>query len=293
MNPKAVSALVSIVVLAAYAPAKDIQTDVDAAYQRIKRLQDMKPDTLYRLPVGKAVVAGPKEEFLRKRTAKQILDSNLSSGCGDYAVSFMYLMQKSGYRTLFVDGAQVSTSSLISTFSGHAVVAVKDPKSGKWWLANPTDRSILSRNWSMNSKNFEAFGRLFWIGYCGKLDEYPAKDGESLRLFYARTLRKIPKDVLNQRLTRLAFTIDQDLRNADGNLLNPKVDNLEKEQAKLFADYGVSPEKKIEVLVQKGSENDETSVEQEGRRWIVNVGLKSSCSSGLLAYLYAHIEETR
>jgi len=271
MKAKLIAVFWGLTALIANAPAKGIQADIDAAYSRIKLIKAMRPDTQYRLPVGKDIIAGPKEAYLRRRTADEVLSSNMASGCGDYAVSFMSLMQKSGYRILLVDGALVSSASLINTFSGHAVVAVKDPKSGKWWLANPTDHTILSRNWSTNSKNFEAFGLYFWIGYCGSLDKYPAKDGESLKLFYARTLRKIPRSVLNKRLIKLVFRIGQDLRSADGKLLNPNVMKLEKEQSKLFADFGVSPAKQIEVMLQKGNDDEGTSIEQVGGRWIVRL----------------------
>lgn len=294
MNLKSIAITSTMAFLIAHSPAKGIQADIDAAYQRIKLVGAMKPDTFYRLPVGKAIVAGPKEAYLRKRTADEILRSNLASGCGDYAITFADLMRKAGYRILLVDGALVSGSSLISTFSGHAVVAVKDPKSGKWWLANPTDRTVLSRNWSTASHNFEAFGLYFWIGYCGPVEKYPAKDGQSLELFYAQTLRNVPKDVLNMRLVRLVFTFDESLKDKDGKLLNPNADNLQKEQTKLFAKYAISPINKAEVVLCRGTDDGRTSVEMGANgRWIAKLGLKSSCSSSLLAYFYDQTEKKR
>jgi len=48
------------------------------------------------------------------------------------------------------------------------VVAVRDPANQRWLLADPTNRRIISNDWSPGDKTF--YGDRYWIGYCGPLD---------------------------------------------------------------------------------------------------------------------------
>jgi hypothetical protein len=134
----------------------------------------MKGGQEYSLPVCAVIQSGIGDSFLRKRSAHEILASSLSCGCGDNALVFLDAVQREGKETLLVDAAELSYSSLLYNFSGHVVVAVREPGSnGDWELVDSTNLRVLSKHWSSTEKLFEVFGTKFWVGYCGGLDRYP------------------------------------------------------------------------------------------------------------------------
>src|ERR1019366_1175427 len=92
---------------------------------------------VYSLTVGGKSITAPPDEFLRRRTGQEILESGMSDGCGDNAFAFLYLMEKQKYQAYFVDSAQISTQSLEYGFAGHAVVAVRDTGNGQWVRVDP------------------------------------------------------------------------------------------------------------------------------------------------------------
>src|SRR5574340_561838 len=110
----------------------DAGKSIEGALARVSEIRMMESRKTYTLPVSGVAVTGPKEEFLRRRTAPEVLESGLSSGCGDYAIAFTHVLEKCGFRALLIDGAEISVQSLRSRFSGHAVVAVRDDRNGRW-----------------------------------------------------------------------------------------------------------------------------------------------------------------
>ncbi|MFP4282474.1 MAG: hypothetical protein ACLFU2_07630 [Opitutales bacterium] len=68
------------------------------------------------------------------------------------------------------------------------------------WLVDPTARRVLSTDWDPASRQFEANGKTFWIGYAGPPEDYPVRSPESLRSFYDQTLETVPAAVLESAL---------------------------------------------------------------------------------------------
>ena len=118
----------------------DVEQKINEVFKEIEKIEFMNPGKIYELQVGEKLIEGRKEEFLRKRTATEILKSGVSSGCGDYAVVFIHFLNNFGIETRFIDSAEISIASLITGFAGHAVVAVKDDRNNRWILADPTQR---------------------------------------------------------------------------------------------------------------------------------------------------------
>ena len=263
-----------------------MQSSVDKTFREMASITDMKPGETYRVMVGKKVESGTKEAFLRRRTSDEVLASHLSSGCGDYAITFSDLMTKKGFSTLIVDGADVSTGSLLSHFSGHAVVAVKVPASARWWLVNSTDRKVLSRDWHTNARWFEAFGRTFWIGYCGARDKYPIHGAADLQAFYASTLSRIPPDYLNTHIVKLIFKLSPSLKGPNGEYKNPRLAKFLRYQADALSKYRITPTRTAVIKLVAGGNSGESTVQKTGQNeWTVKIGLQSGCSPNLLSYI--------
>lgn len=265
-----------------------VEQNVQTVFSELHNLKFMQAGQSYTMRVGETEETGPKEQFLRRRTAQEISDSGLSCGCGDYAIMFIDRMETRGFKTLLVDGAELSSGSLHDHFSGHAVVAMRSkaaPEDAAWWLVDSTNLKILSRNWSPAEKTFQAFGCVFWIGYCGPLAGYPVHGPEDLKAFYTKTLASVPPDFLNRVLYRLNFIIDPSLISKDGVFLNPRVADLQREQSAIFRAYGIRPERELSILLRRGSNGDMTDLTYSKEAgWVSHIGLESGCSPGLLSY---------
>lgn len=254
---------------------------IEEAFARIAAIKSMNNGPIYELPAGGKPMRGKSDDFLRRRTGAEVLASGLSSGCGDYAVAFIHLMEERGFHTMLVDSAEISTPSLRSNFSGHAVVAVRDGP--RWILADPTRRQIISENWSPSDKMFDD---RYWIGFRGPLSEYPAHDPESLRQFYKATLKTIPPEVLNQRLVRLRFTVDASLVGPDKEYLNPNLAGFLQNNGKFLESLGIRPEKEIPVLLVKGGDDYHSDVKYSAEAgWVCALGRKSSLSPSFVSFL--------
>lgn len=264
-------------------PSTDVRAAIDQALAETAKLKDMGNDRVFVLPVGGTVVSGKGDDFLRRRSASEILASGLASGCGDYAIAFLSLMEKCGFRANFVDSAQISTQSLESRDSGHAVVAVRDQVAGRWILADPTNHRVISYDWSPADQTF--YGN-YWIGYNGPLASYPAHDHASLRAFYDRTLKSIPASVLEERLFRFRFTVDASLIGMNGIYLNPHLKDFLAGNGKFLRDEGIHPRRQVTILLVKGGDDARSTLTySEGKGWVCTVGLKSACSPSFTAYL--------
>ena len=275
---------------ALYASAAEIQTEqaIHSVFSGLRNLKPMQAGQSYTVRVGGNDEAGLKEKFLRRRTALEIEESGLSCGCGDYAILFIEHIEPLGFSSLLVDGAEISSESLQNHFSGHAVVAIRDKEAASdapWWLVDSTNLKIISRDWLPTSKKFQAFGRIFWIGYCGPLKGYPVHDADALKVFYTRTLAAVPLEFYNASFCRLNFTVDSSLIDPGKKFLNPRLAKFLQLQTRLFAAYCIEPKQEVSILLTRGS--DSSTSELKGSRsagWVGHIGLQSGCSVGLLSY---------
>ena len=257
---------------------------IQSAFVRLGELKGMASGQQYELSVGGKKELGFGDDFLRRRSGPEILESGLSSGCGDYAIAFIHLMTGRGFQTLFVDSAEISLSSLESHFSGHAVVAVRDSANQRWVLADPTNRRIVSKDWATNSQTF--YGDRYWIGFCGPLDNYPAHTPDELKEFYDKTLKTVPPNFWNRHIFKFNFKIDPSLVGPDGNYLAPNILGLEKNQGAALAKFKIDPETDINILLVKGANDANGTLSRSNERgWICRVGLKSACSLGFVTYM--------
>src|SRR5262249_48342320 len=132
---------------------------------------------------------------------------------------------------------------------------------------------------------FQAFGSLFWIGYCGPRTNYPAHNEQQLKAFYTRTLAGIPHDFLNRTLSRLKFTVDPSLEGKDGSFLNPRLGEFLRMQSALFSACGLKPEREVPILLTRGGNDARGELTYtEAGGWVGRIGLQSGCSPSLLSY---------
>ena len=261
----------------------DIHKMIEGALAETGKLHDMSNGRVYQLPVGARTVTGQSDDFLRLRSGTEILASGLACGCGDYAISFIYLMEQCGFQANLVDSAEISTQSLRYRFSGHAVVAVRDKGAGRWILVDPTNRRVISEDWSPNDKTFYAN---YWIGFFGPLASYPAHDPASLRKFYDATLKTIPINVLNEHLFRFRFTVDPSLISEHGEYLNPNLEAFLRDNGKFLRDADIHPTREIEIRLTKGGNDARSSLDYSDKTgWVCTIGLRSACSPSFGSYL--------
>jgi tRNA A-37 threonylcarbamoyl transferase component Bud32/DUF4097 and DUF4098 domain-containing protein YvlB len=266
------------------APTQPVVEQIQMAFTELRKLKGMAAGQQYELEVGGKKVLGSGDDFLRRRTGAEILDSGLSSGCGDYAIAFVYLMEKRGLQTLFVDSAEVSLSSLDSHFSGHTVVAVRDPIDDKWLLVDPTSKWIITSDWSTAARTFGA--DRYWIGYCGPLDRYPAHTPDELKEFYTKTLNSVPPDFWNKHIIGFVFKVDPSLIGSDGTYLNPNIPQLPQNEKEVLEKFHIRPEREVSILLVKGGDDAHSSLTHSDKAgWVCTLGLRSACSLGLITYL--------
>jgi len=237
-------------------------------------------------------ITGGKDSFLRCRDGREVMLSGLSCGCGDDARAFLYAIRGQPVTAVFVDAAEVSSASLISTFSGHAIVAIREQGDslGPWCLIDTTNLKILSRNWSAAEKSFTAFGCVFWIGYCGPLEKYPVHTPEELKQFYSTTIATIPSQVLAATLIRLDFVLDPSLRNPDNSLVNPRLQKFMSSQQAMLQKRSIAPNRTVQILLKRGADDARSDILfSKSAGWVAHIGTQSSCSSSLLDYFESNV----
>ena len=263
---------------------------ITGVFDKVGALQPMKEASTYTLLVGGKPMTGRANDFLRRRTAEEILQSGLTGGCGDNAIVAFYLIEKRGYQTLFIDSAQISTESLEYGFSGHAAVALHDPKADTWVFVDPT-RVEYSWPWTVTDKAF--YGN-YWIGFRGRLADYPAHDPESLKKFYRDTLKTIPLEILNQTLFAFRFTVDPSLVGPGGKYLNPNLDRFLKDNGRILSAHGVHPVNEAAIRLTRGAGDSNSHLayrDKEG--WVCTVGLQSALSLGFVGMLETTLNTAR
>ena len=262
---------------------------IQEVFDEMAEIEFMRGGETYELPVGGAVMTGQKERFLRNRTAQEIIESKLSSGCGDFARVFIHLMQKFNLQILFIEGVEISIASLLTGFSGHVVVAVKDEKKDRWILTDPTLKTILSEDWSPDDR---VFLNMYWIGYQGSLDDYSVTNAEELKVFYRKTLDEIPAGVWNRTIVGLNLAVDASLKTGDGGYINPNIPGLLRTIPEVMKKYGIHPERWADVLLVKGDEGYRSRMEySEETGWVCRVGLQSTLSPSFISYLEHKVRE--
>ncbi len=233
-----------------------LEKDISAAFKRVARLEQMADGREYSLKVGKDVVTGGKDLFLRRRTPREILAGGVSSGGGDYAAAFYWLLDHKGYKPLFIDSVELSLSSLMDKFSGREMVAVKDPVSGKWTLTDPAAGTVISGDWDPASKTFRTGAGNFWIAYSGSLKEYPCKTPAGLGTFYTRALAAVPPAVWNSEVVRLRFTAESA---PAGRHANPHMGEFLSDYSSIYGRFALIPKRYLNVHLLAGEDGAETS----------------------------------
>jgi hypothetical protein len=265
---------------------------IQDVFKHLDGLSPMSYGRFYTLTVGGKPMTLPSGEFLRRRTGREILESGMSDGGGDNALAAIYLFQQKGYETHFVDSVEISTASPVNGSSGAAAVAVRDPKTGVWGLVNPQPGQH-GFYYAFTSARKLLYGR-YWIGFDGRLANYPAHDPRSLRDFYRITFNSIPRGVLNERLFQFQFSIDSSLIAPDGRFRNPHLEALLRDNGKLLASYNVHPVNAVAIRLVAGRRDEEANLEysyQDG--WVCTLGLDNACGLGLISYLEERLSAAR
>jgi hypothetical protein len=250
---------------AAAAPVRAKDTalvDILAGLDRMHGLRMMSEDKTYELPARGEKMSGRSDDFLRRRTPQEIMDSGLSTGCGDYAFSFYTLMKARGRDVLYADAAALTAHSLKNHFDGHTAVAVKDEASGNWILVDPTFGRIISGDWDPKERLYVGPAGRFWFGYVGKLEDYPVKGPEELKKFYAETLATVPKDVWAKIFIKYEFTIDDSMKLKGGGYTNPHVVEFIRRPDEFYEGMGVTPEKSVRVTLKDGVDDKADTCEK-------------------------------
>jgi|GEM_PF-1568741 len=277
------------------AQAADVKEAIAAGFAAVRALQPMRSGATYSVKVRGVTESGPGDQFLRRREADEIVESKLSCGCGDNALVFLRAVEGRGLKTLYIDSAEVSSASLITCYSGHVVVALREPdpdESNGWTLVDTTNLRIISDHWSKAESSFIAFHNLFWIGYCGSWEEYPVHTPDELRRFYTDTLAKVPPSVLATALIRLKFTIDPSLVNPDGSLANPRVSKFIGMQEQVLKAHSIDPASTVSILLKRGGDDANSTlsfVESEG--WVARIGKQGGCNPSLLEYFESYVRQ--
>jgi len=168
--------------------------------------------------------------------------------------------------------------------TSQEIASKESPKDAPWWLVDSTSLRILSRNWLPTENSFQASGRVYWIGYCGPLSDYPVNDGRELREFYAKTLAAVPPSFLNRTLSRFNYNVDASLLDSDENYLNPRLEGFIREQSTIFATHNIKPEREVPITLKRGSDGYVSKLTYSKENgWTGLIGLKSGCSTSLLA----------
>jgi hypothetical protein len=248
------------------ARASDFDSKIDAAMKRVARLEYMDMQKKYELPVHGKTLRADGIDFVDRRTAKEVLDSNLSTGCGDSAGAFYELLKPAGYEMLFLQSADISVANLLDFVSaGHTGVAVREPESGKWLLADPTNRKILSRDWDPKSK---LYGRR-WIGYIGQPEGYysqiTAENG--VGEFFLRTLKTVPASVLNEQIVGLDFVLEPGFENREAR-------KFALMHSGLYERLGIKPKHRVTIRLAEGSSQG-IRCHTEGKEFFCDVGRRN------------------
>ncbi len=289
--------LLPLIVIAAALPAAPVLaretalTDILDGIKRVQQFKMMDDTKTYELEARGVARKGDSDSFLRSRTPQEILESGLSTGCGDYAAAFYWLMQKKGLEVQYIDSAALNFDSLLYHFNGHTAVAVKDKDSGNWILVDPTFGKIVDADWDPKSGLYEGPAGKFWIGYKGPLEKFPAKGPDALKDFYGKTVDSVPKDVWERTLFRFVFTIDDSMKLKDGGYTNPHVLEFVRRPEEMYQKLGVNPARVVKVTLKDGGEekSDDCTRNADGS-WDCMVSRGAAMSARMTDWLAKRVE---
>jgi len=238
--------------------APDVEKDVRDAFKALAALTPMNESEQYSLPARGRAFTGGVHDYQRRRSPEEILAGGLSSGDGDYAAAFYGLLRGKGYkRLLFVDSVELSVSAILSKFSGHTAVAVRDG-TGKWLLADPSGREIINRDWDPASRLYRTPRGPFWAGYTGSLEKYPYNTPHKLAAFYAETLQAVPREVWNEQVVRLRFAAAPDLAPLAKERFGIRMRDFMADFSAIYDKFGLKPKTYVQVTLARGEDGVET-----------------------------------
>ncbi len=271
--------------------SSDHANAIQRGFSRAAALQPMDLDQTYILPVRDGDLEGRNDDYLRRRSPEQIAASGLSSGCGDYMFVFADSLMEEGYDVLLVDGPEVSLSSLMGAFSGHAIAAVRNPGARTWTLTDPTSRTVVSDSWLPEERFFMD---RYHAGYIGTVNDYPAATPDELRDYYDKWRQEIPREILNEHVMVLNFVDDPSFRNADGTLFNPRADELRENIAAALEKYNVMPRETVTITLKPGGHEYLGRLEHEPEQgWVCYLDSRSGVSPGFIRYCEGKIRYER
>jgi hypothetical protein len=249
-----------------------VRKSIEDAFSTVSGLSRLPDDRVSTLLVGGKPLTGPPDDFSRRRTGAEILQSGITSGPGDNAIALLHLLDKQGFETRFIDAVRISTKSLEDAAEGCAFVAVLDPQNNQWVLADPA-RSVYIWPFDLSSKTVY---QNCWIGFRGPIADYPVHDPASLTKFYRDTLKTVPMDYLNHHLFRFQFTVDSSLIGPDGKYRNPHLEQFLGDNGNFLNSRGIRPVNEIPVRLVAGGPNGVFSVDESDRGWVYTVGQEST-----------------
>ena len=260
-------------------------------FDRVRALKPMEDGKVYTLSAGGKPLTGRPYDFLRRRTPEEILASGLTADSGDIAIVTVYLAQKHGLEAELVDSAEISTQTLEYGSAGIAATAVRDPESGTWarmdaasgaysFPFRPTDKLLYGNH---------------WVGFRGRLADYPVHDPESLNKFYRDTLKTMPPEVLNKHLFRFRFTVDSSLLNPNGTYRNPNLGRFLGGNGKFLAAHGVHPVHEIAIRLVAGLRGAESYLEywDDKEEWVCFLGVENPCGLDLVSYFERRLNDAQ
>jgi hypothetical protein len=131
-----------------------------------------------------------------------------------------------------------------------------------------------------------------WIGFVGKLEEYPIKSHERLRDFYARTLSQIPQVVWDDHLVRMDFSAGASMRSADGSYANPHYPEFVGRYAGIYEKLGVHPKRCAHITFSDesrrpaGADDCRTTGPSEWECFVIR---SAAMSSSWFSYVEDHV----
>ncbi len=270
--------------------AAAVLDDVEIALARVAKLKMMKAGETYSLPARGAKMTGNSEDFLERREPDEILSSGLSTGCGDYSAAFYGLLRAKGASLLYIQGVELSARSLLEQFAGHAAVAVKNPQNDRWILVDPTNRKVLDKNWDTASKGFHSPAGRFWIGYAGRLEDYPVKTPAQFKTSLRRTLRLVPAAAWDEEVVRLNFKAGPSMSRTGGAFANPRYPAFLARFSQVYDDLGLRPERQVGVEFADGGPGWGADCKRRGRdSWECPVGRDAAMDQKLFSWVESSI----
>lgn len=267
--------------------AGEVRALVERGLRNMARIERMDSMKVYTLPVADGTWTGRAGTFLRRRTGEQVIESRLSTGCGDNALAFCRMMRSRGVKALVIDGVEMSIASLWHENSGHVVSAVWDEHDDKWILADPSRQKVLAADWLIDSPTFTSGPRRYYVGLRCPPEEYPLEGPPGAKRFYRRTLDAVPKATWRDYLIGIRFVVDDSMRTEDGGALNPRVPEFVEATADALATRDIEPDRWVSVRIVPARGTAISHVRHTDKGWTLVAGTGSAMGPSLLRHVEA------